>query len=226
MAIIELYHGSDKIVHHPMKGEGNPANDYGPGFYCTKKLELAYEWACTDSHTGFANKYELETNSLRVLNLNGRDYHILNWLAMLLDNRVFDVTTRLAADAKAYVLSNYLPEYSDYDLICGYRADDSYFSFARAFLNNTISLEQLSRAMRLGKLGEQIVIRSDSAYEALTFLAAAPADRNVFYPRRMARDREARSAYQAMLSESPSESATYVIDIIRQQWKNDDPRLR
>lgn len=31
-------------------------------------------------------------------------------------------------------------------MIRGYRADDSYFSFATAFLNNTISLAQLEKA--------------------------------------------------------------------------------
>ncbi|MBR2627880.1 MAG: DUF3990 domain-containing protein, partial [Peptococcaceae bacterium] len=38
----------------------------------------------------------------------------------------------------------------------GYRADDSYFSFANAFLNNTLSLRQLEKAMMLGKHGEQV----------------------------------------------------------------------
>ena len=42
-------------------------------------------------------------------------------------------------------------------MIIGYRADDSYFSFANAFLNNTLSLEQLKEAMYLGKLGEQVI---------------------------------------------------------------------
>ena len=44
-------------------------------------------------------------------------------------------------------------------MVIGYRADDSYFSFARAFVNNEISLEQLSYAMRLGKLGELVCIK-------------------------------------------------------------------
>ena len=43
-------------------------------------------------------------------------------------------------------------------LFIGYRADDSYFSFANAFLNNTISLEQLRKAMYLGKLGKPEVL--------------------------------------------------------------------
>ena len=49
----------------------------------------------------------------------------------------------------------------EYDVIIGYRADDSYFSFAKDFINNTISVEQLAEAMRLGELGIQIVLKSE-----------------------------------------------------------------
>ncbi len=47
------------------------------------------------------------------------------------------------------------------DLVIGSIADDSYFSFARSFVMNTISLKQLGNAMRLGKLGEQFVLKSE-----------------------------------------------------------------
>ena len=40
---------------------------------------------------------------------------------------------------------------SGFDVIVVYRADDSYFSFAQDFIMGTISLEKLSRAIRLGK---------------------------------------------------------------------------
>lgn len=223
---IELYHGSDKIVSRPGLGLGNPANDYGPGFYCTKELALAYEWACTDSHTGFANKYELDTNGLDILHLNDGRYHLLNWLAILLENRFFDITAPLPARAKEYILTHFLPDYKSRDLIIGYRADDSYFSFAKAFLNNTISLEQLGRAMRLGHLGEQVVIRSAAAYKALYYLASAMADRDIYYPRRMARDASARKQFRDIQAEDARMDAVYIFDIIRQNWQNDDPRLR
>ena len=60
----------------------------------------------------------------------------------------------------------------DHDFIKGYRADDSYFSFAAAFLNNTISLSQLEKAMVLGKLGEQIVAKSEKAFDRLAYISA------------------------------------------------------
>ena len=51
-----------------------------------------------------------------------------------------------------------------YDIITGYRADDSYFSFARDFLKNSITVSQLSRSMELGKLGLQVVLHSEKAF--------------------------------------------------------------
>lgn len=223
---MELYHGSDRLLDAPRMGGGIATNDYGPGFYCTENLALAYEWACTDRYTGFANKYELDTTGLSILNLNGKNFHILNWLAVLLQNRRFDIGADLPRQIKDYILGHYLPDYADCDIIIGYRADDSYFSYARAFLNNTISLEQLNRAMRLGKLGEQVVIRSAAAYDALFYLSGAPADRNTYYPRRLARDKAAREGFLAMRGENNPEDAVYAVDILRQKWQNDDPRLR
>ena len=220
-----MYHGSDRIVRIPVFGKGNPGNDYGLGFYCTLKIEMAKEWACAEERNGFANRYQLGTDSLACLYLNSKRYHILNWLAILLENRNVDLSSPIAVRARKYILDNFLPDYKDYDLIVGYRADDSYFSFSRAFLSNTITLEQLSRAMRLGKLGEQIVLRSPAAFDAINFNGARPADASVYYARRQARDREARNAFREMLTEAPVENEVYASTIIKENWTNEDTRL-
>lgn len=86
---------------------------------------------------------------------------------------------------------HFLVDIDDYDAIIGYRADDSYFSFARAFANNEISLGQLNHAMRLGKLGEQFVLKSPKAFESIKFLSYKSADNTVYYARRKVRDDEA-----------------------------------
>lgn len=148
-------------------------------------------------------------------------------------------------ESNEYLLENFLPPYRDFDIIRGYRADDSYFSFASAFLNNGISLQQLGRAMHLGGLGEQVVIRSEKAFERLQFVGAEVAENEIYYPKRMARDIRAREDFSrqkrrgasageisdADASESPQDLSalldeTYIIDIVRNGWKNDDPRLR
>lgn len=225
MAKIDLYHGSSRILEHPFLGGGRANNDYGPGLYCTLIPDLAKEWACSEKSGGFANHYRLETEGLRTLELNSEDYHILNWLAILLENRTYDLTNPLAIQAKKYILEHFLPRYHSYDLITGYRADDSYFSFSRAFLSNTISLEQLRRAMRLGKLGEQFVLRSREAFRRIEFIEAIPSDHTEFYPKKVERDLAARNDFSAISKEENPADAIYMIDIIRQKWTNDDPRI-
>lgn len=220
-----LFHGSTKVVEKPILGVGNPKNDYGLGFYCTENLELAKEWASAERNDGFANSYEMDKEGLDILRLNKTPYHILNWLAILLKNRTFVLSQGLPSEAKAYLLENFLPDYEQYDLIIGYRADDSYFSFANAFLNNTISLEQLRKAMYLGKLGEQVVLKSEKAFSKIIFIESIPVDSNLYYPKRQARDRQAREDYQKEKNATSSVDAVYMIDILREKWTNDDSRL-
>ena len=221
-----LYHGSTKVIEQPVLGLGNPKNDYGLGFYCTESLELAKEWACTELSDGFVNSYEIGFEGLNILHLNKKSYHILNWLSILLQNRTFVLSQGLPIEAKAYLLDNFLPDYEPYDLIIGYRADDSYFSFANAFLNNTISLEQLRKAMFLGKLGEQVVLKSEEAFSRLIFNESIPVDSSLYFPKRQARDRQARADFQNEKAEVSPADAVYMIDILRQKWTNEDPRLQ
>ena len=221
-----IYHGSERIIERPSLGAGNPRNDYGYGFYCTENPELAWEWASAETRDGFVNQYSLDLTDLSILNLNGPGFHILNWLAILLENRSFTLQSPVAVQGHKYILEHFLPDYKYDDILVGYRADDAYFSFSRAFLDNTISLEQLGRAMRLGNLGEQFVLRSSVAFDRLHFVKADPVDSNMFFPRKRARDREARETYFAMMKEEPVAEAKYLVNIINEKWENDDPRLR
>ena len=226
MKNITLYHGSTKVIEKPVLGLGNPKNDYGLGFYCTENIELAKEWASTEHTDGFANCYEIDIEELDTLFLNKSQYHILNWLSILLKNRTFVLTQGLPLEAKEYLLNNFLPEYEHYDIIVGYRADDSYFAFANAFLNNTISLEQLQKAMYLGKLGEQVVLKSERAFSMLTYKGSVAVDSSLYFPKRQMRDRQARAEFQDEKSAVTPANAVYVIDILRQKWTNDDARLQ
>ena len=223
---ITLYHGSPKIIETPIFGVGNPNNDYGLGFYCTETLDLAKEWACSVEADGYANKYNLDISDLSVLHLTGGEYHILNWLYVLLENRKFRITGDVAKRAKEYIVENFSVDYKKYDIIIGYRADDSYFSFASAFLNSAISLTQLERAMVLGKLGEQVVVMSERTFERLVFVEAIPASKEVYYPQKLARDTAAREEFRTEKNKGSIFSDKYILDIMREGWKNDDDRLQ
>lgn len=225
MSKLFLYHGSPVIIEKPAFGKGKAYNDYGRGFYCTEHIELAKEWACTEGADGYANKYELDTARLSVLNLSSGNYTILNWLAILMLHRKGRLSAPIAKQGREYLIQNFLPDLQSYDAIIGYRADDSYFSFARAFVTNTISLKQLGSAMRLGKLGEQFVLKSPKAFEAIRFIDYTVADNTVYYAKRKARDDEARAAYMKEL-EADDINGIFMRDIIREEIKADDPRLR
>ena len=143
-----------------------------------------------------------------------------NWLAILLENRKFNVSDGLPRRAKAYILENFKVNYKQYDIIVGYRADDSYFSYAGDFVNGTLSLSDLSEAMRLGKLGEQVVLKSKKAFEALTFIEGIKAPREEYFAKYKQRDEKARGKYRMIANKPVVEDEIYVIDIIRNNWKN------
>ena len=69
------------------------------------------------------------------------------------------MTLRVALDARDYIIEHYAIDLGDYDIVVGYRADDSYFQYG-AFVSNTLPLRSLNLALKLGKLGEQTVIIS------------------------------------------------------------------
>ena len=223
MSKLILYHGSPEIIQTPVFGKGKSYNDYGKGFYCTEHLELAKEWAVSSLHDGFANRYTLDTEYLNILNLNSPDYTILNWIAVLVEHRLFSIKTPVARRAKQYLIDNFSINVNAYDMITGYRADDSYFDYAESFLNNGISVEQLACAMRLGKLGEQIVIKSKFAFSKLKYEGFDVAEKEQYYVLRKARDDEANQLYWEMLEEESD--GLYIQDIMRGGIQNDDLRI-
>ena len=225
MSKLILYHGSTAIIEKPMFGMGKTYNDYGRGFYCTESEELAKEWACTEGVDGYANRYEIETEDLKILNLSSEGYSILHWLALLMAHRKIKLSTPVMRRGAEWLKEQFLIDVETYDVIIGYRADDSYFSFARAFVNNEISLKQLSYAMRLGKLGEQFVLKSEKAFEAIRYTGYTAADNTVYYARRKARDEEARTAFMAELDREDMDGL-YMRDIIREGVTADDARLQ
>ena len=221
--LLTIYHGSDKIIEQPTFGDGKKNNDFGLGFYCTASEELAKEWAVSSLRNGFSNRYTLDTEYLNILNLNSPNYTILNWIAVLVEHRLFSIKTPVAQRAKRYLIDNFGVNVNAFDLITGYRADDSYFDYAESFLNNGISVEQLAQAMHLGKLGEQIVLKSKFAFSHLKYEGFDVAQKAQYYVLRKSRDDEANQLYFEMLEKESD--GLYIQDIIRGGIKNDDPRI-
>jgi len=221
--VITLYHGSEQVVETPIFGKGKEHNDFGKGFYCTADENLAKEWGVSSLRNGFANRYTIDTEYLKILNLNSPDFSILNWIAVLVEHRVFSLQTPVARRAKQYLIDHFSLNVNAYDIVTGYRADDSYFDYAEAFINNGISVDQLAWAMYLGKLGEQIVIKSQYAFSLLHFEGFAIAEKDQYFVSRKARNDEANRNYWEMLEEESD--GLYIRDIIRGGIENDDPRI-
>ena len=127
---------------------------------------------------------------------------------------------------KEYLIENFSIPYKDYDIIKGYRADDSYFAFAESFLNNTISCQRLAQTLKLGNLGEQIVLKSKKAFEQLEYIDSILAPSNIYYNKRTQRSDLARFEFLSNKQGTVNKDSIYLADLIRGNISPDDPRLQ
>ncbi len=220
-----IYHGSEKRIESPVWRQGNPPNDYGRGFYCTESLELAKEWACKKNSDGYANVYELDLSSLKVLDLSAENFSILHWLTILMQNRVFSPKSPLGRTNLEFLTEKFQVPYLEYDVIVGYRANDSYFSFASDFLENVIPIQNLAGAMKLGSLGLQVVLKSKKALSQLQFKGSEQAYKEEYYVTYHKRDDAARKNYLEGLRKVRPSEGVYLIDIVRNPGLLDEIRL-
>ena len=191
-----LYHGSQNVIYTPEFGRGKPYNDYGQGFYTTKSIDLAGEWAVLHSNEdGFINEYSFDRIGLAILNLEKMPLE--TWVAILMECRKGSynevVRTRMERFVRLYGV-----ELAQYDLIEGWRANDAFFSYVRDFLNLALSLEKLQEAMNLGDYGTQICLKSEHAFnnERLKYMKHHKATVTQYYTTAAARDDDARRAYR------------------------------
>ena len=225
---MKIYHGSPFIVEKPELSKGKASNDYGRGFYCTEDAEMAKEWACKGKEPpAFANAYELNLRGLTVLNLTEEPYTVLNWIAVLLANRTFQLDLEVAVEVRRYFIENFMPPVEDVDVVIGHRADDSYFNYAEAFVNNGLSIARLNEALRLGKLGTQVALRSEKAFMALRFIGADEAPWDEYHGRYISRDSAARREWRDSLKDGASAvTGGFAYDVIRKGLKQGDERIR
>lgn len=224
---IKLYHGSTQIVEHPQLEKGRVNNDFGQGFYCTMLYELACEWASKrEDVNGYVNEYRLDLSGLKVLDLTDPAYNVLNWIALLIQNRIFTSAASISKQAQEYLTEHFGINVSGYDVIIGNRADNSYFSFAQDFVNNAISVQKLAKQMKLGKPGIQYMLRTKTAFDQLTYVGAQEVDWTIYHAKYLKRDIKAKKnylKYPVDLVLDPKE--LFILDILRGGIKNGDLRL-
>lgn len=163
-----LFYGSNGLIDKPIYGYGSPSNDYGRGFYLTPDKNMSILWA-SKFNDGYSITYDLDVTDLNVLNISSNTREdLLKWIALLIKNRFDDRTKAKNATTIQWLNKHYSINTSSYDVIIGYRADDTYFNYSKSFLKNEISLETLEKAMKLGNLGKQVVLMSEKAFSKIS----------------------------------------------------------
>ena len=234
-----IYHGSSHIIKSPRFGAVRAYNDYGLGFYCTEDPDLAREWSVTAVSGGFVNSYSIECAGLRIVDLCSSEYNVLHWLTVLLQSRDFDTPSRQAYYGREFLKSAFTIDYQNCDCMIGYRADDSNFSFAQDFLDGRLSYRELRSAV--AKSGRQFVLKSNRAFDRITFTGYEPTRSEEWYPAKVTRDLAARrrvygqKADPAALPASPSQQTAqssqtaddlFISQILNEEIRPYDKRLR
>ena len=219
MKNIVVYHGSERLIEKPEFGYGNKHNDYGLCFYCAIDEELGKEWACKESNFGYLNTFSISIpDSTKILNLTDKTkYSVLNWIAILLKFR-FLSDDFVKRNKRAFeFLSKYYIDVEQYDLIIGYRADDSYFAFPRAFIENKISLERLEEIYFLGELGIQYAFKTKPMFDLIKHLNSSEVGQE-YHVRYVTRINNAKLKYEELLEICNEEKGTFMRDLVN---KND-----
>ena len=180
-----IYHGSPNKIK-PMYGKGKDNNDYGKAFYCTEDEHQAKLWAVSKNGLGYVYEYSIDTEGLKILKID--ENNVLLWIAILMDNReLSDLSSTGEVNLSLFIKKYLTVDVNDYDIIIGYRADDSYFKFATSFIEGALTYDYLVKSVKLGNLGYQVAIKSEKAFNRLTLMNSyflqSPELKNEYYKR-------------------------------------------
>ena len=219
MGNIIIYHGSGSIVEKPLYHyEGsNKHNDYGLGFYCTKNLDMAKEWANKTTRNGYVNKYSFDNHDLKILDLTDKDkYNVLNWIAILVHNREIGENDRIEFEDTLKFLEKYYIDISQYDVVIGYRADDAYFRFPLMFVRNVLTYDKLEEIYLLGNLGKQYVLISEKSFKRIKYLYSLSVE-SMFYERYRRRKDAADNSYRELEHLERASKGRRIRDLMREE---------
>jgi len=154
-----VYHGSNVTVEKPKLIIPNRTLDYGSGFYTTMNLSQAENFAINVVNrndgwgTPIVSYYEIDYDK------------ILRELSVL----VFDCPDDKWLD---YVYANRTAKYTGawHDVVIGPVANDSVYRVFRLFENGDIDREIAIKRLKVTKLFNQIVFRTEKAIDELVFI--------------------------------------------------------
>ena len=217
----KIYHGGDRIVKTPSFGTGRPYNDFGLGFYCTEYPQYAAEWAVGPGKNGFVSSYSIDHDGLRIINLCSSQYNVLHWLSLLFNYREFDLSSDVAYRAREYINKHFPVDHQACDCIIGYRADNRCFMFAQDFLDAKLSYMSFRDAVTGDDSNRQFVLKSNRAFDRITFTGYEPALSETSFPVR--RSREIRALKN--IRKSAGSGDFFITDLIGEEVRPYDTRL-
>ena len=220
-----IFHGSSKIIEKPQLLLGKSTNDFGRGFYLTEDIDLGREWSVGFKKKGYLNKYLIETDGLNILDLTSKPNNLLNWIALLIANRVFPLSSDLSISASEFILEHYLIDTRECDVIIGYRGDSSFFAFVKDFLEGRTTYLQLKKAIQKSNLGTQIVLVSDYAINRLSFIECETAQYQTYYRKKLIRDERERAVYFNEKNKFNQKNDFSIRELLNGEVENDDKRL-
>ena len=89
-------------------------------------------------------------------------------------------------------------------------------------MNNAISLEFLEKAVCIGNLGMQVMIKSEKAFNRLDFKDSVLAQRDVYFKKFLDRDSLARAYYRNRIRSSGIEDSPLLIDLMRMSKRKEN----
>lgn len=212
-----FYHGSKKVIDKVKVKGSSYDNDYGPSFYLTLDLDSAKEWACKNNEVGIVNKYSIRNEdfeSLKILDLTEKNEKtILTWLAILMHFRKVDTSIKQTLKNRFDWLEKYYIDVNQYDVIKGFRADDSYFKFPLKFITRFLSFENLLRVFKLGNLGIQYAFMSEKAIKKLKFSSYEKCSQE-YVGRYFEIVKKATEEFELIINEPLNDSETFITDLM------------
>lgn len=74
--------------------------------------------------------------------------------------------------------------------------------------------------------GYDAVLMTPKAFDSIEFMDSIAAPKEIYLPQKLARDTAAREDFRKEKGRGSLLTEKYILDIIREGWKNDDPRLQ
>ena len=164
------------------------------------------------------NQYRIDERRwdfLKILDLTRKNsFNVLNWIAILMHFRKLEISFERRNKPALEWLSKYFIDVREYDVVIGFRADDSYFRFPSSFVSGELSLDDLEEIFLLGDLGKQYAFMSQKALNALRFDRVIPYEEE-YVGRYYSIVSKATAKFNEVFNWPRSPDKTYVLDLMR-----------